>query len=107
GYGGSLVFIYNCPEQGLYEVGEVSKNNCQNGYPYAIALKRCFDRVVLKNSKIAYSGIYSDSESEEFTKRIDEETPTKEEPPKTTKKAPTQKGEEIMIQDSQVNIIKN
>lgn len=107
GYGGSLVFIYNCPEQGLYEVGEVSKTNCQNGYPYAIALKRCFDRVVLKNSKIAYSGIYSDSESEEFTKRIDEETPTKEETPKTTKKAPTQKGKEIMIQDSQVNIIKN
>lgn len=107
GYNNSLVYSYMCPEQGLYEVGEVSKANCQNGYPYAIALKRCFDRVVLKNSKIAYSGIYSDSESEEFTKRIDEETPTKEETPKTTKKTPTQKGKEIMIQDSQVNIIKN
>lgn len=66
GYNNSLVFIYNCNEQGIYEVGEVSLENCKNAYPYAMALKRCYDRVVLKNSKIAYAGIYSDSESEEF-----------------------------------------
>lgn len=71
GYNNSLVFSYICPEQGLYEVGEVSKDNCKNDYPYAMALKRCFDRVVLKNSKIAYWGVYSDSESDEFTKRIE------------------------------------
>ena len=69
GYGGSLVFKYMCNEQGIYEVGEVSKENCKNDYPYAMALKRCFDRVVLKNSKIAYAGIYSDSESDEFIQR--------------------------------------
>lgn len=107
GYNNSLVFSYVCKEQGLYEVGEVSKDNCKNDYPYAMALKRCFDRVVLKNSRIAYSGIYSDSESEEFTKRLDEETTPREETPKTTKKATTQKDEKIMIQDSQVAIIKN
>ena len=66
GYNNSLVYSYICPEQGLYEVGEVSKDNCKNDYPYAMALKRCFDRVVLKNSRIAYSGIYSDSESDEI-----------------------------------------
>ncbi len=79
GYNDSLVYTYICPEQGLYEVGEVSGSNLKNaGYPYAMALKRCFDRVVLKNSKIAYSGIYSDSESDEFIKRNEEE-PAKEE----------------------------
>ena len=71
GFNNSLVFAYNCPEQGIYEVGEVS--NCKNDYPYAMALKRCMDRVILKNSKIAYSGIYSDSESDEFLKRTEDE----------------------------------
>ena len=76
GYNNSLVYTYNCPEQGIYEVGEVSPSNLKNGgYPYAMALKRCMDRVILKNSKIAYAGIYSDSEADEFTKRVDEDTP--------------------------------
>jgi hypothetical protein len=71
GYGNSLVYTYICPEQGLFEVGEVSKDSCKNSYPYAMALKRCMDRVILKNSKIAYGGIYSDSEADEFTERIE------------------------------------
>ena len=69
GYNGELVFHYCNEEQGLYEVGEVSAKNCKNEYPYAMALKRCFDRVVLKNSKLAYAGVYSDSEADEFTKK--------------------------------------
>lgn len=114
GYNGSLVFTYNCPKQGIYEVGEVSKDNCKNDYPYAMALKRCMDRVILKNSKIAYSGIYSDSEADEFTKRIDEDV--LEEKPKTTKTATTkktsaktetkQKGGDLPIQKTQVELIK-
>ena len=79
GYNNSLVYTYNCKEQGLYEVGEVSPDNLRKGgYPYAMALKRCFDRVVLKNSKIAYAGIYSDSESDEFIKRNEEDSQSKE-----------------------------
>lgn len=101
GYNNSLVFSYMCPEQGLYEVGEVSKANCKNDYPYAMALKRCFDRVVLKNSKIAYAGIYSDSESDEFIKRT-EESETAIEKLETNKN----KAQEIMIQESQVEMIK-
>lgn len=103
GYNNSLVFSYTCAEQGLYEVGEVNKDNCKNDYPYAMALKRCFDRVVLKNSKIAYSGIYSDSESDEFLKRTED---TEEVKPKT--KATTKKTAEktIMIQEDQITIIK-
>lgn len=71
GYNGSLVFHYCNNEQGIYEVGEVSKSNCQNEYPYAMAYKRLFDRVVLKLSKLAYSGIMSDSESDEFAQKLD------------------------------------
>lgn len=113
GFNNSLVFTYVCPEQGIYEVGEVSKDNCKNDYPYAMALKRCMDRVILKNSKIAYSGIYSDSEADEFSQRIDgEETPVEETKKTTSKEAPketttkTKKKDELMIQESQVEIIK-
>ena len=66
GYNKSLVFSYCNDEQGLYEVGEASSTNCTNAYPYAMAYKRLFDRVVLKLSKLAFSGIYSDSENDEF-----------------------------------------
>ena len=65
GYNNSLIFTY-CDDE-LFEVGEVSKENCKNQYPYAMALKRCFDRVVLKKCKLAYAGVYSDSEAEEFS----------------------------------------
>lgn len=68
GYNETLVYSYINKEQGLYEVGEVSKANCKNSYPYAMALKRCFDRVVLKNSRLAYESIYSDSEGADINK---------------------------------------
>lgn len=71
GFGNSLVFTYINPAQGIYEVGEVSKDNCKNAYPYAMAFKRCFDRVVLKLTKLAYDGVYSDSEADEFQKQQD------------------------------------
>lgn len=73
GFNGSLVYTYCNDEQGIYEVGEVSGKNCGSDYPYAMAYKRLFDRVVLKNSKIAYDGIYSEVESDEFKQRYDEE----------------------------------
>ena len=73
GYKNTLVYTYCCEEQGIYEVGEVSKSNCTNDYPYAMAFKRCFDRVVLKKCKLAYAGVYSDSEAEEFTNNRNEE----------------------------------
>ena len=71
GYNNSLVYTYKDEE--VYEVGEVSKDNCTNAYPYAMALKRCFDRAVLKKCKLAYAGVYSDSEAEEFSKKDEED----------------------------------
>lgn len=106
GYNNSLVYSYICPEQGLYEVGEVSKDNCKNDYPYAMALKRCFDRVVLKNSRIAYSGIYSDSESDEFLKRTDESESVPAEKPKEAPKKEQPKGGDLPVQENQIEIIK-
>ena len=92
GYNGSLVFIYNCSSQGIFEVGEVSKSNCHIEYLYAIGLKRCMDRVILKNSKLAYSGIYSEVESEEFHEPERETKPVVEDPKEetpVTEKKPT------------------
>lgn len=73
GYGNSLVFTYTNKQQGLYEVGEASAQNCKNAYPYAMAYKRLFDRVVLKICKLAFDGIYSDNEADEFKERYEEE----------------------------------
>lgn len=84
-YNDSLIFTYDSSlieelsngsekdKQRIYEVGEVSSKNCTNAYPYAMALKRCMDRVILKNSKLAYSGVYSDSEAEEFDEKQDQD----------------------------------
>ena len=66
GYGNSLVYSYCNKEQGIYENGEVSKDNCKNAYPYAMAYKRLFDRVVLKLSKLAFWGIMSEVEADDF-----------------------------------------
>lgn len=70
GYKESLVYTY-CDDE-VYEVGEVSKTNCKNEYPYAMAFKRCFDRAVLKKCKLAYAGVYSDSEADEFKDNRDD-----------------------------------
>ena len=67
--GDFLIYEYN--DGILYEVGEVSPKNCKNDYPYAMAFKRCFDRVVLKKSKLAYAGIYSEVEADEFKERYE------------------------------------
>lgn len=64
GYANSLVYTYI--DEDTYEVGEFNSTNGKNPYPYAMAFKRCFDRVVLKKSKLAYSGIYSEVEADEF-----------------------------------------
>lgn len=72
GYNNSLVFTYCNDEQGIYEVGEVSAQNCKNSYPYAMAYKRLFDRVVLKLCGLAYDGVYSDSEADEFKQRYED-----------------------------------
>lgn len=60
------VMSYINDSQGIYEFGEISPKNCKNEYPYAMVLKRLMDRVILKNSKIGFAGIYSEAESSEF-----------------------------------------
>lgn len=75
--GGNKVMQYINNEQGVYEFGEISPKNCSNDYPYAMVLKRLMDRVILKNSKVGFFGIYSDSESEEFKEKPEEKVEPK------------------------------
>ena len=107
-YNDSLIFEYNSSRlvsydedrvdhQMIFEIGEVSPKNCTNDYPYAMALKRCMDRVILKNSKLAYNGVYSDSEAEEFANNEEKQ---KEETPETPDKF-------IKATDKQLELIKN
>jgi hypothetical protein len=84
GWKGALIYTY-CDDE-IFEVGEVTEENCKNAYPHAMALKRCFDRVVLKKCKLAYGGIMSDSESEEFR---EPERELKEEPKEKVKSEKT------------------
>lgn len=88
GWGESLVYTYNCNEQGVYEVGEFSRVNGKNAYPYAMALKRMFDRVVLKTSKLAYSGVYSESESDDFSDTREPSSTSAEGKPAAEQKGP-------------------
>lgn len=105
GYNNTLVYTYVNNEQGLYEVGEVSKENCKNSYPYAMALKRCFDRVVLKNSRLAYESIYSDSEGADLQKEEEEETYSDETIDETKINALKKAIKNYKISDSIVGIV--
>lgn len=96
GYNGSLVFIYQNAKQGIYEVGEVNQKNCKNEYPYAMALKRCIDRVILKSSRIAYDGIYSEVEAEEF-KEPERSSDTVNSETVPEKKAPDKKAPPVVV----------
>lgn len=77
------VMEYVNDPQGVYEFGEISPKNCMNDYPYAMVLKRLMDRVILKNSKVGFFGIYSDSESEDFKEKIDDKIEKQEKVVKT------------------------
>lgn len=100
GYGDSLVYTYVNDDQGVYEVGEVSKSNCKNAYPYAMALKRCIDRVVLKNSRLAYAGVYSETEADEFRDPVRETEPKTE--PKAEPKKPKKERKASPVQLNQL-----
>lgn len=68
-----LIMEYRDDRDGMYEVGEITPDNCQNGYPFAMLSKRIFDRVVKRKANL--SGIYSDSEADEFKQNVVEEAP--------------------------------
>lgn len=63
-----LLMIYRDKRDGMMEIGEIAGDNCKNSYPYAMLLKRTFDRVVKRKADL--SGIYSDTEADEFAGSI-------------------------------------
>jgi len=74
-YGEGMWMYYQ--DDDTYEIGEISKANCLNTYPYAMLHKRCYDRVV--KDKVKMYGVYSESEAEEFKEKLDEVMPNKDE----------------------------
>lgn len=102
-YTNGMIQIYVCPEQGIYEVGEVTDENCKNAYPYAMVIKRLFDRVVLKTSQVAFAGIYGEDEADEFRRRDDDEPkadpkPEQKTEPKPDKEEPKKLADEKVTQ---------
>ena len=65
-FGGSLIYEY--VDETTYQVGEVSSLNCNHPWPYAMAFKRCYDRVVLEKTALSAAGVHSVEESEEFSR---------------------------------------
>lgn len=63
-YTGGIYMTY-CDGE-VFEVAEATKETVKNAYPLAILLKRLIDRVILKKSKIAFDGIYSEEESDNY-----------------------------------------
>lgn len=109
GYANSLVYTYINDEQGIYEVGEVSAANCKQAYPYAMAYKRLFDRVVLKLSKLAYAGVYSEAEAAEFKEPLESPEPAEPAEPVKGDALISPKDAEILgrtLAEAGVNIIK-
>ena len=79
----TLRMDYRDDRDGMYEVGEISLTNCKNDYPFAMLLKRTFDRVVKRKAKLWM--VYSDSEADEFK----EPQEVKEEPKATEEQIET------------------
>lgn len=63
-YTGGIYMTY-CDDE-VFEIAEATKETVKNAYPLAILLKRLIDRVILKKSKIAFDGIFSEEESENY-----------------------------------------
>lgn len=85
-------------DEDTYEFGEISLDNCKNAYPYAMLLKRTYDRVVRDKAKMY--GIYSEAEADEFKQSYDEPKETKE--VKEAKEALNKMTESVKATDEQV-----
>lgn len=55
-----LYMTYRDERDGMFEIGEITTESCKNGYPFAMLLKRTYDRVVKRKANLF--GLYSDPE---------------------------------------------
>lgn len=69
-FGNGMIIKYD--DGTLREYGEVNSANCKNDYPAAMLLKRAMDRVILKNSGLAFAGVYSEVEADDFSQSANE-----------------------------------
>lgn len=77
-YGGKkgLYMTYRDERDGMFEIGEITTDSCKNDYPFAMLLKRTFDRVVKRKANLF--GIYSDAE--DFSPADEDECPAGKRP---------------------------
>ena len=92
-----MYMTYRDTRDGMFEIGEITTDSCKNDYPFAMLLKRTFDRVVKRKANLF--GIYSDAE--EFCTNEEECDITKPEKP-SRKPATTSIPKEE--DDTQVNV---
>lgn len=71
---GGVAFIYRSDKQGLIKTGEAMPMNVGCSYPYAVAEKRLFDRVVTALAGLYEEGIYGEEESPDFQQPAATET---------------------------------
>lgn len=60
-----VIVLLVSTESGEWTYGEVSKSNCKNSYPWAMAEKRAKDRLILKAAGL-HGVVYSQEESDDF-----------------------------------------
>ena len=96
-YGGKEGFYmtYRDERDGMFEIGEITTESCKNEYPYAMLLKRTFDRVVKRKANLF--GIYSDAE--DFSQTDEDECPAGKRPnPKAaTQSIPKEEDEDLNV----------
>lgn len=96
-YGGKEGFYmtYRDERDGMFEIGEITTDSCKNDYPYAMLLKRTFDRVVKRKANLF--GIYSDAE--DFSQTDEDECPAGKRPnPKAaTQSIPKEEDEDLNV----------
>ena len=72
-----LYMTYRDKRDGMFEIGEITTDSCKNDYPFAMLLKRTFDRVVKRKANLF--GIYSDAD--DFTMGDEDESTYNKIPP--------------------------
>lgn len=96
-YGGKkgLYMTYRDERDGMFEIGEITTDSCKNDYPFAMLLKRTFDRVVKRKANLF--GIYSDAE--DFSPADDDECPTgkRPNPRAATQSIPKEEDEDLNV----------
>ena len=102
-----MYMTYRDTRDGMFEIGEITTNSCKNEYPFAMLLKRTFDRVVKRKANLF--GIYSDAEDFSTGSDSDEDVnvPGKKPQKVATPSIPKEEDEELTVNPETGEIIES